>query len=145
MTMVATTRLDQQTIHRTLVKQWVSEWIDLWNHRDLEALLERCRDDVRFESPLAQLVTGSSLVEGKAALRNYWSLAMSRVNVQMLELDRVIWDPGTRELAVGYSGEVDGRRLRSCIIWTLDTSWQVVRGDASYGAGISVQEKESAA
>jgi hypothetical protein len=143
--MLATTVLDQQTINRTLVKQWVREWIDLWNRRDLEALLARCRDDVRFESPLAKLVTGSSLIEGKAALRSYWAIAMGQVRVQSLELDRVIWDPLTRELAVGYSGEVDGHRLRSCVIWTLDTAWQVVRGDASYGATISVEQKESAA
>jgi ketosteroid isomerase-like protein len=62
------------------IRTFVREWIGLWNARDLDGVLAHFADHVTFTSPTAaQLVDGSDgVVRGKAALRAYWSYALSR-------------------------------------------------------------------
>ncbi len=61
--------------------EFAERWKRDWNAHDLEALLEHFTDDVVFTSPIAaQVVPGSGgMIRGKPALREYWSLALSRV------------------------------------------------------------------
>lgn len=119
---------------RDHVARWAQHWIDHWNERDVDAMLARYRDDVRFESPVASLLTGSALIEGKAALRRYWTLALDRIRPVQFELERTIWDPDAREAAIVYVVAIDGRRTRVCELIAFDTAGQVIRSDAWYGA-----------
>ena len=54
-------------------------WIDAWNARDVEAVLEHYADDVVFTSPTALRVVPESggTVLGKEALRRYWVRALA--------------------------------------------------------------------
>ncbi len=52
--------------------EFVREWIDAWNARDLERVLAHWADDCEFTSPFAAKLTGDATVRGKAALRAYW-------------------------------------------------------------------------
>jgi hypothetical protein len=54
------------------------EWSAAWNRRDVDAVLAHFHDDVVFTSPYAaEFVPGSAgVVRGKAALREYWCIAM---------------------------------------------------------------------
>lgn len=56
------------------------DWYAAWNAHDLERVLAHYADDIRFYSPFAAaLVPGSNgLVEGKAALRSYFSTALAK-------------------------------------------------------------------
>jgi hypothetical protein len=116
---------------------WAQAWIDLWNDHDLEGMLAQYREDVRFVSPMAELVTGSALVEGKAALRDYWRLALSRIRPVQFELERTIYDPEMRELAIVYVAELDGRRTRVCELIAFDSAGQVICSDAWYGTRVA--------
>ena len=54
------------------------EWIDAWNARDVEAVLAHYDDDVVFTSPTALRFVPESdgTVQGKDALRAYWTVAL---------------------------------------------------------------------
>lgn len=53
------------------------EWVAAWNSHDLERILSHYAEDVVFESPYAEKVTGSARVVGKDALRAYWARGLS--------------------------------------------------------------------
>lgn len=56
--------------------RFVTDWIDAWNRRDVDAVLRHFHDDAVFSSPLANRLLGNGVVEGKAALRAYWQRAL---------------------------------------------------------------------
>lgn len=65
-------------MHTIDLSQFALDWVDAWNRRDLDAVLEHYADDVEFISPTAARVVPSSggIIRGKAALRSYWELAL---------------------------------------------------------------------
>jgi ketosteroid isomerase-like protein len=58
-------------------RAFADDWIAAWNNHDLERILAHYAEDVVFESPYAEKITGSPRVVGKAALRAYWSRGLS--------------------------------------------------------------------
>jgi len=90
-------------------KTFASEWAAAWNARDIDRVLAHFSDDIRFTSPTAQAVVGTPVVQGKAALRAYWSQAMSRIGSLRFTIHRVVWDADARELAIIYLSDIDGR------------------------------------
>src|ERR1041384_3300860 len=92
--------------------EFAQEWAEAWNRRDVEAVLAHFHDDVVFTSPTALAVVGTPAVHGKAALRDYWSRALSRITSIRFRVDRVLWDGEQRELAIIYVGETNGQGKR---------------------------------
>ena len=119
---------------RNDVTRWAEAWIQHWNSRDARAVLDRYREDVRFESPMAEAVAGSALVEGKATLQRYLTLTLTRFRTLHFELERIIWDPELKDLAIVYVAEIDGQRKRGCELVTFDDAGQVMRGESCFGA-----------
>jgi hypothetical protein len=91
---------------------FAAEWAAAWNERAVERVLGRFNDDITFTSPTALAVLGTGTVRGKAALRAYWTSAMSRIGALRFTIDRVVWDPVARELAIIYGSDIDGRTKR---------------------------------
>jgi hypothetical protein len=91
---------------------FAAAWAAAWNRRDLDAVLAHFDDAVAFTSPRAVEVAGAATVHGKDALRAYWTKALAAVGSLQFSVDRVVWDPETRELAILYTSLVDGRRRR---------------------------------
>jgi len=89
---------------------FASDWAAAWNERDAERVLGYFREDCTFTSPTALAVVGVATVRGKTELRAYWSKALERIGSMRFEIDRVIWDAATREIAIIYVSDVDGRR-----------------------------------
>ena len=89
--------------------KFATAWAAAWNSRDIERVLSSFSDDVIFVSPTALAVVGTPMVRGKSALRAYWSQAMSRIGTLRFTLNRVLWDAGSRELAIIYLSDIDGR------------------------------------
>ncbi len=54
-------------------EQIAKAWTEAWNNDDLDAMLAHYADDVVFHSPFVKLLTqdGSTMIRGKAALREY--------------------------------------------------------------------------
>jgi hypothetical protein len=94
---------------RADVEKFAEEWAQAWNRRDVEAVLAHFRDDIIFASPTALAVTGSPVVHGKHALRAYWKKALAQSNAIRFSVLRVVWDAASRELAIIYHADIDGR------------------------------------
>ena len=61
-------------------KSYADQWVRAWNAHDIDAVLDHFHDDVVFTSPVAARVVpeSSGVVRGKAALRDYWTTALSQ-------------------------------------------------------------------
>jgi hypothetical protein len=88
--------------------EFAASWIEAWNRRDIERVLATFDDDIEFASPTALVTVGVATVHGKQELRAYWQAALARIASLRFAMDRALWDPESRELAIVYVSEVDG-------------------------------------
>lgn len=112
---------------------FATEWAAAWNDLAVERILAHFDENVSFTSPTALTVVGVGTVRGKPALREYWNKAVAQVGSLRFVVDRVVWDPGTRELAIIYMSEIDGRRKRISENLTFDGNSLVVRAEVFHG------------
>jgi hypothetical protein len=108
-------------------------WAAAWNRRDIEPVLEHFAEDVAFTSPAALAVAGVRTVKGKEALLVYWSEALNRIGSLHFIVDRVVWDPRSRELAIIYTSEIDGTTKRVSENLTFDRAGCVVTAEVFHG------------
>ena len=97
---------------RDEARGFTERWAAAWNELAVERVLEHFDDHVSFTSPTALAVMGVATVHGKQALRDYWNKAVARIGSLKFVVDRVLWDAGTRELAIIYDSEAGGRKRR---------------------------------
>jgi hypothetical protein len=62
-------------------EQFARQWVQAWNDHDIDAVLAHFDDAVLFTSPVALKVLPSTggVVQGKDALRAYWTRALAGV------------------------------------------------------------------
>lgn len=120
-------------MNRDEARGYALAWAEDWNRRDLAAVLAHFADDVVFCSPKAVPVTGGATVVGKAALLAYWQTALRRIGSLRFDVERVLWDEATRELAILYDRVVDGQADRVAEILRFGDGGLVVRGEVLYG------------
>jgi ketosteroid isomerase-like protein len=112
-------------------KAFAEVWVSEWNRKDVEAMLTHFSDDVVFASPRAEATLGSSRVEGKTKLREYWTRAISRVQKVHFVLDHVISE-GDR-MGIVYVVEIDGRRMRAAEFLKFGDDGLIHEGEAMHG------------
>lgn len=85
-------------------QRFAQAWVDAWNAHDLDQVLAHYEEAVVFQSPMVTLVTGepSGRLQGKAALRAYWSAALARLPDLHFELHDVLL--GADCLTLYYQG-----------------------------------------
>jgi hypothetical protein len=118
---------------RAEAERFAREWAAAWNRRDREAVLAHFAADVRFASPKALALMGTPAVRGREALRAYWQRALAAITSLHFAVDRVIWDPSSRELSIVYDREVNGQRDRASEILRFDAGGLVTHGEVHYG------------
>ncbi|MDF0676622.1 MAG: hypothetical protein P0120_20155 [Nitrospira sp.] len=89
---------------------FAAEWTAAWNELAVEHVLAHFDENVSFTSLTARTVVGTSAVLGKQVLREYWNKAVAQIGALQFVVDRVLWDPTTREVAIVYISEIGGRR-----------------------------------
>lgn len=121
---------------RSREEAWVfaRRWAAAWSRLDVEAVLEHFADDVVFTSPLAKQLTGGARVEGKAALRAYWSAAVKPTKSMRFDVTDVAWSAEDRYLTIVYDRTKDGTRAHCTEHMKLGVGGQVIQGEAFYGA-----------
>jgi len=73
------------------IEAFAKEWIESWNRRDFEAVLDHYTEDVEFRSPLVAALLGetSGTVRGKQNLREYFRKALEAfpgdLNIELLD------------------------------------------------------------
>lgn len=112
---------------------FAGRWAAAWNERDVERVLASFSEEITFTSPTALAVAGTATVHGKAALRAYWNSAMDRIGALRFTIDRVVWDAATRELAIVYVGEIDGRGKRVSENLTFGTNGLITSAEVFHG------------
>jgi hypothetical protein len=120
-------------MQRAEAERWAERWIADWNQRDLEAVLAHFDDDVAFTSPRALAVVGVPTVHGKAALRAYWTKALSAIHSLTFTLDRVAFDPTSAELVIFYDRAVDGRTDRAAEVLRFGAARRVLSAEVLHG------------
>ena len=118
---------------RDEARAFAEEWAAAWNARDVERVLIHFDDDVAFTSPTAAAVVGVATVRGKPALREYWNEALSRIGSLRFTIDRVLWDPARRELAILYTSEIDGKAKRVSENLSFDAAGKIVSAEVFHG------------
>lgn len=121
---------------RDQAQAFADEWAEAWNVRDVERVLAHFADDVTFTSPTALAVMGVATLRGKQALRDYWNKALARIATLRFTVDRVLWDPDGRELAIVYASEIDGRRRRVSESLTFGADGLVTSAEVFHGISI---------
>ena len=112
---------------------FAARWAAAWNRRDIEPVLEHFEEDVIFTSPTALAVTGVRTVHGKKALRAYWSAALAGIRSLRFIVDRVVWDPQNRELAIIYTSEIDGNTKHVSENLTFNRAGRVMTAEVFHG------------
>jgi ketosteroid isomerase-like protein len=118
---------------REEAKAFAADWAAAWNARDVERVLGYFSEGVEFTSPTALAVAGTATVRGKAALRAYWAAAMSRIGALRFDIDRVVWDAASRELAIVYVADIDGRAKRVSENLTFGDADLIVSAEVFHG------------
>ncbi|HEV2567891.1 nuclear transport factor 2 family protein [Sphingomonas sp.] len=126
----------QGALTREDMLRHASEWIDAWNRRDLDAVLAGYSKHASFRSPVAALVTGSPLVEGRAALEGYWRAGLSRLQSLRFDLLQAICDPDGQTMVVHYLASLDGPPKRACEIFRFEAGVKIY-GEALYGDDVA--------
>lgn len=115
---------------------FAERWIAAWNRRDIDAVLADYAESAIFVTPKAEDIIGRGEVRGKAELRQYWTVASSRIASLVFTHDRVFWDLSQRALTMLYVASIDGVSRRATEIVTFNAEGQIERGEALYGAFI---------
>jgi ketosteroid isomerase-like protein len=114
-------------------RSFAARWAEAWNRRDIEQVLAHFHDEVEFTSPTALAVMGTPTVRGKGSLREYWTKALARLASLQFTVDRVVWDPDSRELAILYTSEIDGKARRVSENLRFDAAGLVVVAEVFHG------------
>jgi len=118
---------------RDAARAFADEWAASWNRRDVEAVLAHFHDDVIFTSPTALAVVGSAVVSGKESLRDYWNTALKHIGSLRFAVDGILWDAGSRELAIIYTATFDGNSRRVSENLKFDAAGLVVSAEVFHG------------
>jgi steroid delta-isomerase len=118
---------------REAAREFADGWAAAWNERDVERVMAHFAETVSFTSPTAVAVVGLRTVRGKQALRDYWTRALARIESLRFAVDRVVWDPDSRELAIVYESVIGGRKRRVSENLTFGPDGLVVSAEVFHG------------
>jgi steroid delta-isomerase len=118
---------------REEAEAFAAAWAAAWNALATERVLSHFDENISFTSPTALAVTGAGTVHGKQALRDYWTAAVARVGSLKFVVDRVLWDAGSRELAIIYVSDAGGRKKRISENLTFGHDGLVVSAEVFHG------------
>ena len=109
--------------------QFAEEWIEAWNHHDLDRIVAHYSDDVIFSSPLVASVGGvaTGILNGREELRVYFKAALSKFPSLRFELRTVFH--GTDALTIIYKSVND---LLAAETMVLSDDFRVKRVWAQY-------------
>jgi len=114
----------------SFARRFAEEWTEAWNSHDLDRILAHYDERVVLVSPVALnlLKNGSGAVEGKAALREYFSLGLEAFPNLHFELIDALW--GVETIVVRYVNNV--RDGKSAEVMQLNPSGKISRVWANY-------------
>src|SRR5262245_1547162 len=113
--------------------RWAELWLSCWNEGDYDTLLALYKNTARFERTRGRNDPGSWHADKVEGLKRHWAALPFGIHSLRGELERVAWDPETRELTIVYLTNIDGTRLHGCDLVTLDPEGRVLLGEPCVG------------
>lgn len=112
-------------------REFAREWIGAWNSHDLDGILSHYCEDVALTSPVAARIlnTPSGTLQGKTALRNYFSRGLEaypNLHFELLDVMR-----GLRSVVLCY---VNQNGTKTAEFMEFGENGKVVRVVANYSA-----------
>ena len=120
--------------------RWAELWLSCWNQGDYETLLALYRDTTRFGARSGESVLSRD--HKIEALKRHWAAVPFGIHSVRGDLERVSWDPETRELTIVYATDLGGTRLHGCDLVTLDLEGRVVLGEPCVGCVVDESRRE---
>ena len=117
--------------------RWAELWLSCWNDGDFDTLLALHRDDVRFDDQAIAGDGSAPRIDRRDDMRRHWAAIACGIHAVPVELEHVVWDPDTRELAIVYVASFDGTRVHGCDLVTLDVDGRVLAGEPCVGSLVS--------
>jgi ketosteroid isomerase-like protein len=121
-------------------QSFAEEWIDAWNAHDVERVLAHYADDVELYSPFIVSIAHEprGRLVGKAAVRAYWSTALSLIKDLRFELlDLLV---GVHSLTIYYKGH----RGTVAEVLFFDDAQRVTLATACYSTSDAVKPRPNA-
>ncbi len=117
-------------IDQHFARAFAEDWIDAWNHHDLDRVLAHYSDQFEMVSPVICEVAGepSGTLKGKAAVRAYWRRALELIPALRFELLSTLI--GINSLTLYYQSP----RGLAAEVFHFDTEKKVIRAYAHYAA-----------
>ncbi|XZF16172.1 nuclear transport factor 2 family protein [Chitinophagaceae bacterium MMS25-I14] len=96
-------------ITATFAQELAAAWTKSWNDHDIEAVLEHYTDNIVLQTPMAALIVPESkgIIQGKTALRAYWTQALERIPDLHFEVINVL--TGVNGVVIYYTNHANGR------------------------------------
>ena len=115
-------------LDRDAAMMFAEVWASAWNSHDVDAVLSHFAEDAVFTSPIAEqlLPDTAGVLQGKMAIRDYWSHASKKVpDFQVTVLDVYT---GVDTVVINYRNQVGAR---VCEVLTFRDG-QVIAGAGTY-------------
>ena len=120
--------------------RWAELWLSCWNQGDYETLLALYRDTTRFGARSGESVLSRD--HKIEALKRHWAAVPFGIHSVRGDLERVSWDPETRELTIVYATDLGDTRLHGCDLVTLDAEGRVVLGEPCVGCVVDESRRQ---
>lgn len=116
--------LDAAAAHR-----FAEEWIQAWNHHDLERILAHYSEDVTLCSPVVTRILdiADGILRGRSAVRDYFTRGLQAFPDLHFELIDVLW--GLETIVLYYRNQSG---TRTAEVMQLDSGGKVCRMWANY-------------
>jgi hypothetical protein len=127
-------------MHHQTAWKLAQRWVDNFNRKDLEAILEQYTEDIVFISPALLRVAGFELgqLRGQDQLRNFFALGLkSRPNLHFELIEVLV---GVRSIAIFYRDEMGMTIIDHA---ELDEQHKIIRMTASYAQPKSSESREA--
>lgn len=93
-------------LQRSFAHQFAEDWANAWNSHHLDSILMHYEDEITLISPVALKLLGNGMVQGKAALREYFRRGLQAYPGLRFELINVLW--GIETIVLCYKNNVRG-------------------------------------
>lgn len=89
---------------------FAQEWVAAWNAHDIERVFAHYTDDFTIETPMALKIQPESkgVLQGKTAIREYWTLGLARIPDLRFEIIDVL--TGINSMTIYYLNTATGKR-----------------------------------
>ena len=115
-------------LERKFVEEFAADWIDSWNHHDLERILAHYTDDFSMSSPAVAKIAGepSGRLKGKQTVGAYWAKALKLQPNLRFELITTL--TGVDSIVLYYKGP----RGLAAEVFHFDTGGKVTKAFNNY-------------